>query len=164
MDAAAFLLVDLRRVVFLLAAGLRAEVRFVAVDFRLVDLRFLVAAAFLPAATRLVLFRRVVFFAVDFLAVVLRFLVAAAFFAAAERFVLFRLRVAAAFLAAVERFLAGDMCHPLSVPSGRHALQASPFPFAHPAPHPVALVATECVVQALDANGTVSADPLGLPR
>ena len=86
----------MRRVVFLLAAGLRAEVRFDAVDFflrvvlRAVDLRpvdlraavlrFLVAAAFLPAATRFVLFLRVDFFAV----VVLRFLVAAAFLPAAE--------------------------------------------------------------------------------
>src|SRR4029450_12455126 len=48
--------------------------------------------------------------------------------------------------------------------SGRHALQASPFPLAHPAPHAVALVASERVVQALDANGTVGADPLCLSR
>ncbi|HEX6008879.1 MAG TPA: hypothetical protein VFZ50_02110, partial [Actinomycetota bacterium] len=138
----------MRRVVFLLAAGLRAEVRFDAVDFflrvvlRPVDFRaavfrFLVAAAFLPAATRLVLFLRVVDFFLA--AVVFRFLVAAAFLPAAERFALFRFRVAAAFFAAVERFLAGDIGHPLSLPSGRHALQASPFPFAHSAPHPVAL-------------------------
>jgi hypothetical protein len=53
---------------------------------------------------------------------------------------------------------------PFPSPSGRHALQASSFPFAHPTPHAVALVAPERVVQALDTNGTVRADPLRLSR
>ncbi len=48
--------------------------------------------------------------------------------------------------------------------SGRHALQASALPFAHAPPHAVSLVTTEGVVQALDADGTLAADPLGLPR
>jgi hypothetical protein len=103
---------------------------------------------------------------------VLRFLVAAPFLAAVFRFAVFRFLVAAPFLAAVDLravdffavdlrrvvFLAAVFC------SGRHALQASPFPFAHPAPHAVSLVATKRVVQALDADGTVCADPFGLPR
>src|SRR5207249_2030751 len=38
----------------------------------------------------------------------------------------------------------------------------SPFPLAHASPHPVALVAPKCVVQAFDANGTVRTDALGL--
>jgi hypothetical protein len=53
---------------------------------------------------------------------------------------------------------------PPSFASGRHALQASPFPFAHRSPHPVPLIAAQGVVQAFDANGTVSADPFRLPR
>jgi hypothetical protein len=48
--------------------------------------------------------------------------------------------------------------------SGRHAFQASPFSFAHPSPHPVPLIATKGVVEALDANRTIGADPLRLPR
>jgi hypothetical protein len=48
--------------------------------------------------------------------------------------------------------------------SGRHALQASAFPFAHASPYPVSLIAAECVVEAFDADGTLAADPLGLPR
>src|SRR5437870_2138071 len=47
--------------------------------------------------------------------------------------------------------------------SGRHALQASSFALAHAAPHAVALVPTEGVVQALDTDRAVRADPLGLP-
>jgi hypothetical protein len=120
--------------------------------------------------------------------------VAAAFFAAVDRLALLRLRVAAAFFAAgrfravvflratvllagrrfaalffaLLLFLAIAMRCPLSLRSlsisGRHAFQASPFPFAHPTPHAVPLIATECVVQALDANGTLATDPLGLPR
>ena len=94
--------------------------------------RFLVAAAFFPAATRFVDLRAVVFFAVDFLRaglraavffaavfllaglravvffrVVVLFLVAAAFFPAADRFAAVRRRVAAAFFAAADRFAAG---------------------------------------------------------
>src|SRR5581483_5334382 len=48
--------------------------------------------------------------------------------------------------------------------SGRHALQASPFPFAHPTPHAVPLISAKGVVEALDAHGAFRADPLGLPR
>src|SRR5581483_3053637 len=48
--------------------------------------------------------------------------------------------------------------------SGRHAFQASPFPFAHPTPHAVPLISAEGVVEALDAHGAVRADPLRLPR
>src|SRR6266550_239094 len=48
--------------------------------------------------------------------------------------------------------------------SGRHAFQAPPFPFAHPAPHAVAFIAAEGVVEAFDADGTLATDPLGLPR
>jgi hypothetical protein len=39
-------------------------------------------------------------------------------------------------------FLAAGIIHLLPRRSGRHALQASPLPLAHPAPHAVALVAT----------------------
>src|SRR6266511_1528536 len=48
--------------------------------------------------------------------------------------------------------------------SGRHPLQASSLPFAHPPPHAVPLVSAEGVVQTLDADRAVRADPLGLPR
>jgi hypothetical protein len=48
--------------------------------------------------------------------------------------------------------------------SRRHALQASSFPFAHAAPHAVALVPAQGVVQALDPNGALGADPLRLSR
>jgi hypothetical protein len=61
-----------------------------------VALRLRVAAAFLPAALRVVLFRRAVVF---FRPVVLRLRVAAAFLPAAFRVVLFRLRVVAALVA-----------------------------------------------------------------
>ena len=49
-------------------------------------------------------------------------------------------------------------------PLRRHPLQAPPLPFAHAAPHAVSFIATERVVEALDANGTLAADPLRLPR
>ena len=158
----------LRAAVFL-AAGFRAEVRFFAVDLRAVV--FLRAVDFLAAGFLAAVFLfAVVFLAVDFLfAVVFLFAVdlravdfravvlrAVDFFAAGLR--------AAVFLFAVDFFLAGDIGHPLSIDSGRHALQASPFPFAHAPPDPVAFIAPEGVVQAFDANGAVSADPLGLPR
>jgi hypothetical protein len=154
-----------------LAAGLRAEVRFFAVDFLAAGLRAAVfrLAVFLAAGLRAAVFRlAVVFLAVDFLAVDFLAVVflAAVFLAAGFRAAVFFL--AAGFRAVVFRFavdfFAGDIGHPLPISSGRHALQASPFPFAHPAPHPVALVASEGVVQAFDANGAISADPLGLPR
>ena len=48
--------------------------------------------------------------------------------------------------------------------SRRHPFEASPFPFAHATPHAVPLIATERVVEAFDPNGTLSADPFGLPR
>jgi hypothetical protein len=166
-----FFAVVLRRPVLLRAGDFRAVV-FLAVR------RFLVAAAFFPAADR---FADV------------RFLVVAAFFAAVDRLrvgdfraddflavVFLRaagLRADDALRAAV--FLAAAIAAPFPVPavgprpsavssrdvlSGRHALQASPFPFAHAAPDAVALVAAERVVEAFDANGTLVTDPLGLPR
>jgi hypothetical protein len=181
---------DLRAAVFLRPVLLRADdffaVDFLAAGFRRVvfrvvaflAVRFLVAAAFFPAADR-------------FAAV--RFLVVAAFFAAVDRLRVGDLRaddfLAAVFLRAAGLraddvlraavFLAAAMCCPLSLPavgprpsallsrdvlSGRHALQAPPFPFAHAAPDAVSLVSAECVVEALDANGTLAADPLGFPR
>jgi hypothetical protein len=181
--------------------------RFFALDFFLLAAvafevrRFRVAAAFFPAATRLVDFlRAVVFFAVDFLRAGLRaavflaavfllaglraadflapvflravvlFLVAAAFLPAADRFAVFRFRVAAAFFAAADRFAAGlfraavflaAIPVPLSsvVTKGlglrRHPFEAPSFPFAHPAPHAVPLIATKRVVEALDPNGAL---------
>src|SRR5262249_16042129 len=53
---------------------------------------------------------------------------------------------------------------PPSPGSGRHALQASAFAFAHSAPHSVPLVPAEGVVEALDANGALRADTLRLAR
>ena len=137
-----FLAVVFRAVVRLRAAGLRA-VAFLRVDFR--------AAGFLAVDFFPVLLRvdfRVDFRAAGFLADV--------FFAELLRAVDF-FRVVDLF------FIAGDMGHLLPLRSGRHAFQASPFPLAHPTPNAVPLVAAECVVQAFDANGTVSADPLRLP-
>jgi hypothetical protein len=164
LAAVRFLAAGLRAAVFLAAglraAGLRADVRFFAVDLRAAGLR---AVVFLAAGLRAAVLRFTVFLAVDFLAAGLR---AAVFLAAGLRAVVFLaagLR-AVVFFFAVDFFLAGDIGHPLPLSSGRHALQASSFPFAHPSPHPVALIASEGVVQAFDANGAVSADPLGLPR
>jgi hypothetical protein len=121
-----------------------------AVAFFRVDLR---AAGFLAVDFFAELFRAVVFLRVAFRAA--GFL-ADDFFAELLRAVDF-FRVVDLF------FIAGDMGHLLPLRSGRHALQASPFPFAHPAPHAVPLVAAERVVQAFDPNGAVSADPLRLP-
>jgi hypothetical protein len=137
-----FLAAVFRAVVRFLAAGLRA-VAFFRVDFR--------AAGFLAVDFFAELFR--VDFRVDFRAA--GFL-ADALFAELLRAVDF-FRVVDLF------FIAGDMGHLLPLQSGRHTLQASPFPFAHPAPHAVPLVAAERIVQAFDPNGTVSADPLRLP-
>jgi len=53
---------------------------------------------------------------------------------------------------------------PFPSSSGRHALQASAFSFAHASPHPVPLVATKGVVQTFDTNGAVGTDPFRLPR
>jgi len=150
------------RAVAFLAAGLRARLFFRAVLFLAVD--------FLAAGLRAAVFRRaVLFFAVDFLAVDL--------FAIGLRAAVFRRVVvflAVDFLAVDLRALlffravllvAAAMVSPLSGPSsGRHTLQASTFPFAHPAPDAVPLVAAQRVVEALDPNGTLTADPLGLPR
>jgi hypothetical protein len=120
--------------VLFLRAGLRADDFFAVfrrVAVALAVRRFRVAAAFLPAATRLVDFRAVflraglraldffavlflragfraaVFLAAVFLRAVVRFLVAAAFFPAADRLAAVRFRVAAAFFAAVFRRAAG---------------------------------------------------------
>jgi hypothetical protein len=172
LRAVAFLRAGLRAAVFFLRAGLRAA-DFFAVLFLRAGLRaavflrpvvrFLVAAAFLPAV-----FRR---------AVVL-FLVAAAFLPAADRFAVFRFRVAADFFAAADLFAAGlfraavflaAIPVPLSsvVTKGlglrRHPFEAPSFPFAHPAPHAVSLIATKRVVEALDPNGALRADAFGLP-
>src|SRR5436190_1003636 len=51
-----------------------------------------------------------------------------------------------------------------SLPLRRHPLQASAFPFAHSAPHPIAFIPAQRVVEAFDANGALRADPLRLPR
>jgi hypothetical protein len=48
--------------------------------------------------------------------------------------------------------------------SRSHALEPAPLPLAHAAPHAVSLVAAQGVVQALDADGALGADALGLPR
>ena len=97
------------------------------------------------------------FFFVDFLAVA--FLVA---FLGAAFFVAF---FAVAFFVA---FLAGMFTSSrrssTSRSSRRHALEAPALPLAHATPHPVPLVAAQGVVQALDANRAVGADPLGLSR
>jgi hypothetical protein len=155
--AAVFLRVVFLRVVFL-AAGLRAAV-FLRVVFLRAGLR---AAVFLAAGFLRVVFLRVAFFAAVLRFAVVRFLVAADFLAAVERLALFRFLVAAAFFPAVDLFFAGDIGHPLPSVSGRHALQASPFSFAHPSPYPVPLIAAKGIVEALDANRTIGADPLGL--
>ena len=172
-----------------LRAGLRA-VDFFAVFLRVAVafavLRFRVAAAFLPAAARLVDFRLAGLRAVDFLAAVflraglraadflaavfllavVRFLVVAAFFAAVFRRVVVRFLAAGRFLAAVFR-AAIPSPFPSWITKGpglrRHPFEASPFPFAHPAPDAVPLVTTERVVETLDPNGTLRADAFGLP-
>jgi hypothetical protein len=152
------LAVDLRavdlRAVDLRAVDLRA-VDLRAVDLRAVDLRAvdLLAVDFLAAG------RRVVRLAVLFLAAV--FLFAVVFLAAGRRVVrLAVLFLAAVFLLAV--FLAGIWFTSFRRVSGRHALQASPLPFAHAAPHAVPLVAAQGVVEAFDPDGTIRADALRL--
>ena len=138
LRAVDFLAVDLRAVDFR-AVDLRRAGAFLAVDFLRVDAAFRVpvdrlAAVFLPD----------VFLAVDFLRAVA--MLHPELFLAVDFFL-------------VDFFAAGMLT---SFPSsGRHPLQASPFPLAHPAPHAVALVAPQGVVQALDPNGTVRADALG---
>lgn len=153
--AAVFLRVVFLRVVFL-AAGLRAAV-FLRVVFLRAGLR--AAVFFFAAGLRRVVFLRVVFFAAGLRAAVFRLRVvlrAAVFFAAGLRAAVLRF--------AVDLFFAGDIGHPLPSVSGRHTLQASPFAFTHPTPHPVPLVAAKGIVEALDANRTIGADPLGLSR
>jgi hypothetical protein len=184
--AAAFLPAATRFVDFL-RAGLRAADFFAVLFLRVVAFlrvaaalrvpRFLEAAAFFPAATRFVDFLRAGLRVVDLRAVVL-FLVAAAFLPAVDHFAVFRFRVAAAFFAAADRFAAGlfraavfraAIPVPLSFVDyegsdlRRHPFEASPFPFAHPAPHAVPLIAAKRVVEALDPNGTFRADAFGLP-
>ena len=152
LRAGDFRAVVLRAVDFLLRAGdfravdLRAvdlrAVDFRAVDFRAVDFR---AVDFLLAVD----LRAGDFLAVDFLRVDPAFRVPA--------------RLAVLFLA-VDLFRAVAINSPPFSLSGRHPFQASPFPFAHPSPHSVPLVAAQRVVQALDPNGAVRADPFGLSR
>jgi hypothetical protein len=152
----------LRAVAFFLAAGLRAVVFFRAADLRAVV--FFLAGLrapvfFLAADLRAVVFLR----AAGLRAAVLR---AAGLRAAALRRVDVVFRAVDLLRAVV--FLAAAMLPP-SFPlsdlvSGRHALQAPSFPFTHAAPDSIPLVAAKGVVEALDPNGTLAADPLGLPR
>ena len=160
-----FLAVDLRADDFL-AVDLRAG-DFLAVDLRAADLR--------AADLRAVDLRAVDFRAADFLAPT-RFLVVV--FRDAIALLALRLRVAAAFLPAATRFavdrfaverrdvllFAIAIAVLLPIPLGRHPLEASSLPFAHAAPHAVAFITAEGVVQALDAHGALTADPLGFPR
>jgi hypothetical protein len=134
---------------------LRAYFFFLAVDFFAVDF---FAVDFLAVDFFAADFLAVDFFAVDFLAV--DFL--AAGFLAVDFLAVDFLAVdllAVLFLLAVD-FLAGMFTSSRS--SRRHALQAPTFPFAHPAPHAVPLVAAQGVVQAFDPNGALGADALGL--
>ena len=57
-------------------------------------------------------------------------------------------------------------CPPFAFPVDlrRHTFQAPTLPFTHPAPHAVAFIAAEGVVEAFDPNGAFAADPFGLPR
>jgi hypothetical protein len=166
LRAAAFLAEDFRRVVFRRAGAFLAE------DFRRVVFRRVVlrAVVFLAVDFRLAGLRAVVFLAADFLLAGLRAAVfaglrAAVFFRvvrfAADRLAAGRLR-AAVFLAAIPSpFPSRDS--PKDLDLRRHPLEAPPLPFAHSAPDAVPLVTTERVVEALDPNGTLRADALGLP-
>jgi hypothetical protein len=170
VDRRAVVAVDLRPVDFR-AVDLR-PVDFRAVDLRAVDLR---AVDLRPVDFRAEDLRATDFRAEDFLAPT-RFL-AVVFREAIDRLAL-RLRVAAAFFpaatrCAVDRFaverrevLLFVIAIPflLPIPLGRHPLEASALPFAHAPPHAVAFITAEGVVQALDAHGALTADPLGLPR
>jgi hypothetical protein len=154
---------DFRLAVLRLDEDLRAVARFLGLRAAVVRLRVVRLRVGRLAVLRL---RDVPF----------RLRVAAAFLAARDLTADFRFRVAAAFLAAVERFRdvvflrAVDfflrvVAMVTSPPrSGRHALQASPFPFAHASPHAVPLVATQRVVEALDADRALGADALRLAR
>jgi hypothetical protein len=168
LRAVDFLFAVERLAVDFLAAGRLAVDFLFAVERLAVD--FLAAGRlavdFLFAVERLAVDLR----AVDFLAVVLRlaalalpaFLVPALRLAALAlpAFLVPALRFAAAFLPAVLRvvamFTSSRRC------SGRHSFQASPLPFAHAPPHPIALVAPQGVVEALDPDGAVRADALRL--
>ena len=57
-------------------------------------------------------------------------------------------------------------CPPFAYPVDlrRHTFQAPTLPFTHPAPHAVAFIAAEGVIEAFDPNGAFAADPFGLPR
>jgi hypothetical protein len=117
-----------------LRAGVRAddflrEVAFLRVAVALRVPRFLVAAAFLPAATRFVDFLLAGLRAEDFLAAVFRlvvvlFLVAAAFFAPAFRRAVVFFLVAAAFFPAADRFADGRLRAAVFLA----AAMPSPFP------------------------------------
>jgi hypothetical protein len=142
--------VRLRPVDFRAVLRLRAPVvRLRPVDLRDVPFRLRVVAVFLAERD----------LAADF-----RFRVAAPFLAAADRFredVLRAVDFRAVVRLRVVLFRAVAMV--TSFPrSGRHALQASPFPLAHASPHAVALVAPQRVVQALDPDRALCADALRL--
>jgi hypothetical protein len=159
---------DFRLAVLRLDEDLRAVARFLGLRAAVVRLRVVRLRVVRLAVLRL---RDVPF----------RFRVAAAFFAARDLTADFRFRVAAAFLAPVERFREvvflrvvdflrdADFLRVVAMVtspprSGRHALQASPFSLAHASPHAVPLVATQRVVEALDANRALGADTLRLAR
>jgi hypothetical protein len=145
--AVLFLRAGLRAAVFFLRAGLRAA-DFLALLFLRAGLR---AADFFAAVFLLAGLRAAVFLAVLFLRAGLR---AAVFLAAG----LFR---AAVFLAAIPVPLSSVVTKGLGL--RRHPFEAPSFPFAHPAPHAVSLIATKRVVEALDPNGALRADAFGLP-
>jgi hypothetical protein len=142
----------LRVAVLRLAVDLRAAVLRLAAPFRAAVFRFAVVVRRFAAVLRVPTFR---------LAVLLR---APAVLRAAV------LRLADDFLRragfrAAELFVAAAIrVPPFALPLRRHPLQASTFPLAHTAPHPVPLIATQRVVQTFDANGTLRADTLRLPR
>jgi hypothetical protein len=117
-----------------LRAGLRAAV-FFAVVFRRAVVLFLVAVVFLAAVFLRAGFRAAVFFPAD----------------------LFR----AAVLRAAIPFPLSSSGFRRSL--RRHAFEAPPFPFAHPAPDAVPLIPAERVVETFDPNGALRADPFGLP-
>jgi hypothetical protein len=158
---------DFRLAVLRLGEDLRAVARFLGLRAAVVRLRVVRLRVVRLAVLRL---RDVPF----------RFRVAAAFFAARDLTADFRFRVAAAFLAPAARFREvflrvvdflrdADFLRVVAMVtspprSGRHALQASPFPLAHASPHAVPLVATQRVVEALDANRALGADALRLAR
>jgi hypothetical protein len=125
-----------------------------AVDFLAVDFTF--AVVFLAADLALV---------VDFLAV--DFALAVVFLAGDFAFAVdfFAVDFLAVDFFAVDFLAAGIFTSSRSNQRSRgHPLQPPALPLAHPTPHPVSLVAAKGVVQALDSNGTLRTDALGLSR